>query len=333
MKKTYKHLTQESRELIFLLLAQRTPLFLIAKELGVHKSTVSREIKRGVLNPNRPRYLPSEAQQKAEERALKSRKQWYVNKTPGLRNKIDTALELGWSPESISGRLDWMNNISFCTESVYRYIYSREGVGKRLGWLLRRSHLTRHRKMGRRPIRTVIPNRVDISLRPVSIESREEFGHWEGDTMFFKGRQPLATHVERKSRFAIAMRPEDLTGGSRAAVINEQFGRMPKGAVKTFTFDNGPEFARHENITAGTGAKVYFAKPYASWQKGSVENLNGNIRWYLPRKTDLDEIGPWKLSGIIDLMNSRPKKCLGFRTPAEVFESEVKNLPKSCTSN
>jgi transposase, IS30 family len=333
MQKTYTHLTQESRELIFLLLVQKTPLFLIAKELGVHKSTISREIKRGIINQHRPRYLPSDAQKMADERSLKSRKQLYVNKTPGLRNKIHTALELGWSPEAISGRLDRMEHVSFCTESVYRHIYSREGVSHRLGWLLRRGHLTRHRKMGRRPIRTVIPNRVDISLRPASIESREEFGHWEGDTMYFKGHQPLATHVERKSRFAIAMRPEDLTGGNRAIMINEKFGRMPKGVVKTFTFDNGPEFSRHEDITAGIGAKVYFAKPYASWQKGSVENLNGNIRWYLSRKTDLNELGAWKLRGIIDLMNSRPKKCLGFRTPAEVFESEVKNLPKSCTSN
>jgi IS30 family transposase len=326
MKKTYKHLTQESRELIYLLLAQRVPLFLIAKELGVHKSTISREIKRGSPNQHRPRYLPSEAHKMATERALKSRKQLYVNKTPGLRNKIHTALALGWSPEAIAGRLDKIEHVSFCTESVYRYIYSREGVRSRLGCLLRRAHLTRHVKMGRRPIKTPIPNRLDISLRPEIIESREEFGHWEGDTMFFKGRQPLATHVERKSRFAVAMRPEDQTGSSRAAVINEQFGHMPKGVVKTFTFDNGPEFARHEDITARIGAKVYFAKPYAAWQKGSVENLNGNIRWYLPRKTDLDEVGPWKLSGIIDLMNSRPRKCLGFRTPAEVFEAEVQKL-------
>jgi len=326
MEKTYRHLTQESRELIFLLLAQKTPLFLIAKELGVHKSTISRELKRGIADQGRPRYLPTEAQNKAEERALKSRKQPYVNKTQGLRNKIDTALELGWSPELISGRLDRAENISFCTESVYRYIYSREGVVKRLGRLLRRGHLMRHRKMGRRPIQTSIPNRVDISLRPASVESREEFGHWEGDTMYFRQHQPLATHVERKSRFAVAMRPEDLTGGSRAVMINEKFGLLPKGVVKTFTFDNGPEFSRHEDITAGIGAKVYFAKPYASWQKGSVENLNGNIRWYLPRKTDLNELAPWKLNGIIDLMNSRPKKCLGFRTPAEVFESEIRKL-------
>ena len=333
MDKTYKHLTQESRELIFLLLVQKTPLFLIAKELGVHKSTISREIKRGVLNNNRPRYLPSEAQEKADKRALNSRKQLYVNKTPGLRDKIHTALELGWSPEEISGRLERTEKISLCTESVYRHIYSREGVSKRLGWLLRRAHLTRNRKMGRRPIKTSIPNRADISLRPASIETREEFGHWEGDTMFFKDRQPLATHVERKSRFAVAMRPADQTGNSRATIITKWFGNMPEGAVKTFTFDNGPEFARHEDITAGTGAKVYFAKPYAAWQKGSVENLNGNIRWYLPRRTDLDEIGSWKLNGIIDLMNSRPRKCLGFRTPAEVFESEVITLPQSCTSN
>lgn len=333
MQKTYKHLTQESREMIFLLLVQKMPLFLIAKELGVHKSTITREVKRGIPNPKRPRYLPSQAQKMAEERALKSRKQLYINKIPGLRNKIDTALELGWSPELISGRLDLTENVSFCTESVYRYIYSREGVGKRLGWLLRRAHLTRCRKMGRRPTKTSIPNRVDISLRPPIIESREEFGHWEGDTMYFKEHRPLATHVERKSRFTVAMRPDDLRGESRAVMINDRFGWLPKGAVKTFTFDNGPEFSQHEDITTVIGAKVYFTKPYASWQKGSVENLNGNIRWYLPRKTDINKLESWKLNGIIDLMNSRPRKCLGFRTPAEVFDSELKKLAKSCTSN
>ncbi|OGS28790.1 MAG: hypothetical protein A2218_08955 [Elusimicrobia bacterium RIFOXYA2_FULL_53_38] len=108
---------------------------------------------------------------------------------------------------------------------------------------------------------------------------------------------------------------------------------LPNGVAKSFTFDNGPEFSRHEDITHELGAKVFFTKAYAAWQKGSIENFNRNVRIFLSRKADLDKIEEWKLQGLIDLINNRPKKCLGFLTPAEVFSSELEKLAYSCTSN
>ena len=331
MGNKYGHLTFEERERVFLLLSEKKKQREIARTLGRDKSTISRELKRGRIKKGsrRPKYLASEAQKRALIRKRKSRKLAYVRKSSNLRQYIEEGIRVGWSPEQISGRLKHQQEGLYLNhESIYRYVYSREGVQKRLGWVLRQPRLLRCHKYGRRPHKMPIADRVDISLRPQEAATRKEFGHWEGDTMFFMGnKQRLATHVERKRRYIVADRAEDKRAATRAEIINDMFGAFPEGAMKTFTFDNGPEFAEHKKIKKNTGADVYFTKPYAAWQKGSIENANGLIRWFLPRMTDINKLETWKLDGVIDLINNRPKKCLNYRTPTEVFRLELENLP------
>jgi IS30 family transposase len=168
---------------------------------------------------------------------------------------------------------------------------------------------------------------VDISVRPLSVEKREEFGHWEGDSVIYYGhKQCLSTHVERKSRYLILLQPEDRSAAERARVITERFKAFPYFARRSQTLDNGLEFAEHEKITKELGMSVYFAKPYSSWQRGTNENSNGLLRWYLPRKTNLNLLSPGTIEKIESQLNNRPRKCLGFSTPAEVFSLELKNL-------
>jgi len=332
MGKAYSHLTQQEREHLFLLYSAKKTQKEIAEALGRNKSTICRELKRGGSKPGsrRLQYFPSQAQARADHRAKNSRKQSYIRKTPNLQLYVEKAIYQGWSPDQISGSLidhplfPYINR-----ESVYQYVYSREGVKKRLGWRLRQPRLLRCRKHGRRPRNIPIADRIDISLRPPDIATRHEFGHWEGDTMFFLGhKQGLATQVERKTRYVIALRTVNKTASARAQAINDVFAQLPKGTAKTFTFDNGTEFAEHRRISTGTGADIYFTRPYSAWQKGSIENANGLIRWYLPRMTDLNKLEPWKLEGIIELLNNRPRKCLNYRTPAAVFAEELRKLPR-----
>jgi len=329
MAQDYEHLQAGERERIFLLWSQKKKQKEIAQILGRDKSTISRELRRGGKRTRRQGliYLASEAQERAVERSAYSRKTPYIRKILGLRHYIENQLQIGWSPEQIAGvmkhqRQDFYLNYG----SIYHYIYSREGVGKRLGRYLRQPRLFRCHHHQRRPQKAIIVDRVDITLRPKEVEYRREFGHWEGDTMFFKGRQGLATQIERKSRYIIAGTVKDQAAATRTDYLRGRFKSLPFGAVKTFTFDNGGEFAGHKEITQELRAGVYFAEPYKAWQKGSIENANGLIRWFLPRKTNLNELGFLKLDEIIHLLNQRPRKCLNYQTPEEVFAQELQNL-------
>ncbi|MCK5459666.1 IS30 family transposase [Candidatus Parcubacteria bacterium] len=137
------------------------------------------------------------------------------------------------------------------------------------------------------------------------------------------------TDTERKSRLTVILRPKDKTAKSKSEIINKYFKRFPIEARKTMTFDNGLEFADHQAITKSIGTKIFFAKPYSSWQRGSNENGNGLIRWYLPRNTDLNSLTDEQLNAIMELINNRPKKCLGFKTPNEIFLNEMSKIYKS----
>ena len=331
MGKGYWHLDQEERERLFVLRSAGKKQKEIAEILGRDKSTISRELMRGGERKGRRKleYLPSKAQDKAQARKKQSRKAAYVQKYPELRQHIEDSIYKGWSPEQIAGFLKRNDRDHYLNhESIYQYVFSREGVQKRLGHYLRTARLLRCWKGSRRIKHFPIADRVEISQRPAEVESRKEFGHWEGDTMFFMGRrQQLATHVERKSRFIVATRVKDMKSETRAVAIRDSFGKFPAGATKTFTFDNGPEFAEHKKIKEQIGADIYFAEPYKAWQKGSIENSNGLIRWYFPRMTDVNKLETWKLQGVLNMINHRPRKCLDYRTPADVFAEELKKLP------
>ena len=158
-------------------------------------------------------------------------------------------------------------------------------------------------------------------------DKRKQFGHWEGDTMMFLGhKQTLATHTERKTRFIAAKRPNSRTAEDRSYIAEKTFKKLPPEAKRTMTLDNGSENSEHETVTKSTGIKIYFARPYASWQRGANENSNGLIRWYLPRNTDLNNLTEKQLDDIIDLINNRPRKCLSYKTPKEMFELEMNKI-------
>ena len=322
----YNQLKAEEREEIYRLLELGKTQAEIAKAIGRNKSTVGREVKR-----NRHRkfdeYLPDTAERKAAKRKAQGRKERYVDRFPRLKAWILQKIKQGWSPDIIAGKLRNTGKGYLTKESIYQYIYSLEGRKQNLRQYLPQAHRIRRKRNGRKHSKGTIPGRIDISLRPQEVETRSEFGHWEGDSMMYKGHsQRLATHLERKTRYLVVLKPATNKAKERAKLINRSFARLPQEARKTITFDNGLEFAEHRQITDKTGTQVYFAKPYASWQRGGNENANGILRRYLPRDTDLNELTKKHLSAIINSINNRPRKILNYRTPAEAFKQEITNL-------
>ena len=209
-------------------------------------------------------------------------------------------------------------------EAIYQYLYDKKtGDSEDLIKLLRRGHKKRKAKgVNRKQRKTKIPNRVSIEERPAAIEMRNRFGHWEGDSMVSrKSTEALNTLVERKSRFVFITRLQRKTAEETTAAVIERLGSLPEKARQTLTLDNGTENAAHEKITEAIATKCYFARPYASWQRGTNENANGLIRWYLPKGTDFGKITDEELTRIESLINNRPRKCLGYKTPLEVASS------------
>jgi IS30 family transposase len=327
MSKHFKQLLGSERVRIYRFLSLGMSQSEIAERLKRNKSTIGREIKRN-CHEKLDEYLPDTADKKAVKRRLGGRKRSYIAKNHELKDYIITGLEDGWSPEEISGRMR-DQKMPFYTnhESIYQYIYGPDGRRQNLKCYLRRAHRIRRKKHGRKTIKAKIPNRIDIALRPKIVEKKKQFGHWEGDTMMFLGhKQNLATHTERKTRFIAAIRPKSLKAVHRSRAAQKVFNNYYPEAKRTMTLDNGSENTEHEAITEKTGLKIFFARPYASWQRGANENSNGLIRWYLPRHTDLNSLTERNINDIIDLINNRPRKCLNYKTPKEMFELEMNKI-------
>jgi transposase, IS30 family len=326
-KRTYAQLGQEERDTIYRLKKKGMTNSSIAQELGRDRSTIGREIKRNQHLKLR-QYLPDTAERKAGKRKAMGRKVRYVAKQPALKKKIIRLLKRGWSPDLIAGRLQKKHESYLNQESVYQFIYSIEGRKQNLRQYLRRAHRIRRKKNGRKHRNTSkIPNRIDISKRPKPVEKRLQFGHWEGDNVVYnRHRRALSTTVERKTRKVMIFRPRDLTARAKALSTIRRYRTLPPKARRTMTYDNGLEAATHETITAALGMKFYFAKTYSSWQRGTNENRNGLVRFYLPHDIDLDSVSHARIKRVENLINDRPMKCLGYRTPNEVYEHEMNKL-------
>src|SRR3989304_4184569 len=325
MPKNYKHITMDEREFIAKMHWEGKELSEIAKSLARDKGTISRELKRNASSEYRC-YTPCRAQCRADERRKTA------SRRPGLKNEtvcqyVLEKLALGWSPELIAGRLP-LEHIGFSIsyEAIYQYIYHPKTADREeLIASLRRCHRKRMQKsIGRKVRKTKIPNRVPIDVRPKSVESRRYYGHWEGDSLISR-KSPAALNslTERKSRLLLLTKlkrkgAED----TKNAVIGRLYA-LPAQMRRTLTLDNGTENAQHEEITAEIGTKCYFAHPYTSWERGTNEHINGLIRWYLPKGTDFSKISNEQIAHIESLINNRPRKCLGFKTPLEVASSCV----------
>lgn len=330
----YTQLGQKERDRIFLLKTKGKTNTAIAKLLGRSKTTIGRELRRNI-HKKLKQYLPDTAQRKADKRKALGRKQTYTEKLSKLKRHIVRLLTSGWSPDIIAGRLKRSEQAYLNQESIYQFIYSKEGRKQNLRQFLRRAHRIRRSRLGRRSRNRIgIPNRIDIEKRPKIVEKRTQFGHWEGDNVVYNGhRKVLGTSVERKTRKTIIFKPRDLTAKEKARCLIRRYRKFPSGAKRTMTYDNGREAAAHETVTASIGMKFFFAKTHAPWQRGTNENKNGLVRFYLPKDTNLDRVTHGQIRRVENLINNRPMKILDYQTPNEVFLIEMNRLSKHKSLN
>jgi IS30 family transposase len=314
----YKHLTQNERDKLAVLRSRGWKLRDIGKVLGRNPGTLSRELKR---NNSRIAYLPHKAQEKAEKREQESHRNKRL-KTYAFQHEIEQMLIQGWSPELVSGRLRLLNRGEAVAshESIYQWIYADAPY---LAHYLVRRHKTRYPKCHAGKKRSIrIPGRVSLSERSVAANKREEPGHWETDLMVSKkSKSALQVCIERTSRIAKIKKIRDKSSKVSREALQEIMKPIPFQLRLSITYDNGTENAEHVQLNEAIGTKSYFCEPYHSWEKGSVENTNGLIRRFLPKKTDFATISDERIQEIENWLNNRPKKCLGYRTPAEVFNS------------
>jgi len=326
MSKHYAHLTEAERELIAEMRWEGKGPSEIARVLNRDKGTISRELARNA-SPEYHCYTPCRAHKRSVQRKLTARHSRPLLKSKKIQQYVRKKLKLGWSPEIIAGRLkEQRSGLSISPEAIYQFIYHRDTPDREvLIAQLCRSHRKRRIKgKGRKVRKTKIPNRIPIDARPKAVEHRKQFGHWEADTMISRSSKPaLHSITERKTRFLRLSKLERKTAAETNKAVIRALEKLPPEARRTLTLDNGTENAAHEELTVKLGTKCYFAQPYAAWQRGSNEQINGLVRRYLPKGTDFSKIDKDQIKRIERLINNRPRKCLGFKTPLEAARSIV----------
>ncbi len=324
----YNHLTLPEREIIYKMHLDGKSLARIGGALGRCTATVSRELRRNGADGH---YAPHIAHQLAEDRRLAC-KPLKMEHEP-LRRFVEDRLQLCWSPEQIAGRLkvDYPHDrqMHLSHETIYRWVaVNRDYIEGDLHTYLRQARRKRRRRRGTRDRRGQIVGRVGIERRPKVVEERSRLGDWESDTVLGKGRSGcLATHVDRTSRYTILARLADrkaatFNRGSIRAFRRHQ-SQLPALPLHTLTADNGKEFAGFKTLEKALGLDVYFADPYHACQRATHENTNGLIRQFFPKKTDFGWITDKEVLRVEDLLNHRPRKCLGYRAPHEVLHNKA----------
>jgi transposase, IS30 family len=313
----------DEREEISRGLAAGDSLRTIAARLGRAPSTISREV---AANGGRRRYRAVAADRAAWARACRP-KQTKLARWPGLRAMVEDKLELCWSPEQIAG---WLRRrfptgtvMHVSAETIYRslFVQSRGDLRHELTRQLRTGRATRRPKGTRLPDgRGVRPNILNISQRPAEAADRAVPGHWEGDLLFGRGMSPIATLVERSTRYLMLV---DLPDGHRAELVADALvgaiTTLPRQLTRSLTWDQGHEMAEHARFTIDTGIAVYFCDPKSPWQRGSNENTNGLLRQYLPRHVSFRDYSQDDLDDIAAELNDRPRQTLDFKTPSEAL--------------
>lgn len=310
--RTYTQLTQTQRYQIQALLKAGHSQTDIAQIVGVHKSTICRELQR---NSGLRGYRPKQAHQRClKHRASKTR----VSIEPAHWRVIRHLLRQDWSPEQVSLWLTEQADFSASHERIYQYVLADKRAGGTLYKHLR-CQKQRRKRYGAYSRRGQIPGQISIDRRPAIVDARSRYGDWELDTVIGKHhRQALVTLVERKSKLTLIAKVKRKT----AEAVSEAIIRLLKPLtrrVHTLTADNGREFAQHEKIAKALDAKFYFAHPYASWERGLNENTNGLIRQYFPKQHDFTGITQNQIERVMDKLNNRPRKTLGIKTPNQVF--------------
>jgi IS30 family transposase len=238
-----------------------------------------------------------------------------------IRDYTSQKLKVGWSPEQIQGRIGTdLPGLSISYEAIYQYVYAK---ARQLIEFLPRRHSKRRAKVSARQVKRLsIPNRIFIGNRPQEINDRSVFGHWEADSMVSSASRAAAhVLVERKSRLVrITKIPQNNSSFVRETLLRRLI-LDPKRCRRSITYDNGTENIRHQEVNRRLKTQSYFCRPYHSWEKGTVENTIGLIRRFIPKKTDIELVPSSQIRRVENLLNNRPRKCLNYRTPREVFDS------------
>jgi IS30 family transposase len=326
--RSYRQLTEEDRIDIYAMKQAGKTRRHMAQRLGLHPSTLSRELAR---NTGGRGYRPQQAHHLATERRGHARKA--VKMTPQTIAYIERQLRQQHSPEQIAGRMKVDPDYRGPTvshERIYQHLWQDKARGGDLYQHLRIAGQKKKRKRyGKRDFRGTIPHRVGIEQRPKIVERKKRLGDWEADTLIGKHHHgAVVSLVERKSQFAVLGQVTHKTADAVQQQIVKHL-RPHRRRVHTITTDNGREFAGHQTLARQLQAKVYFADPYSAWQRGLNEQINGLIRQYLPKQADFRAVTEGQLRFIMDRLNHRPRKTLGFKTPYEVFcnGARFKTLP------
>jgi IS30 family transposase len=326
----YEHLSILEREKIQELFWKNESIRHISRILGRSPSSISRELKKNF--PLKRQYTPRVANERAlEKRKLRGRKLRLKNGF--IRRYVIDHLKSGYSPEQVSGRLKLDHQQSISHEAIYQYIYHqtyREGHGTikhhyhDLRIYLKRRHKQRQKKGARKYQRIFKHKGLSIEMRPKSVQKRKTIGHWEGDSMVSrKSKVGLNTLVERKTGFVLISKILNQTARETSNTVICRFKELPKETVMSLTTDNGKENFGYEDIESNLQISCYFAHPYCSGERGTNENTNGLIRHYFPKGTDFATISLEDISRVEYILNTRPRKRLGWKTPLEVFNQSV----------
>jgi IS30 family transposase len=314
----YHQITREERYTISAMRKQGWHPARIARELGRHRSTIGRELARNASRRDGS-YRAARAQEMTNRRRSWSRKNRRFGETEWAL--VEALIRQDWSPEQISGYLARTGILSISHETIYRYILEDKYRAGTLHQHLRHRSRKRRKRYGTYERRGRLEGKRHISQRPAYVEKRRSIGHWEIDTLMGVGNDHcVLTLVERASGFLL-MRKLRARNKAETARRTLELVRSQPGKVKTITADNGSEFHSYEKVENATDAKYYFATPHHAWERGTSENTNGLVRQYLPKRTSMQDVTQIDCRRIADWINARPRKRLGFRSPAEVFNT------------
>jgi len=325
----YKRLTVEEREEISRLLAQKCSFQSIAKSLGRHVSTISREIAAGSCNKYTYRATKAQARAVRNSRKRKAGK-YNLDDNLQLKRYVYCKLRLKWSPDQIAKMLkkDYPMDMTMriVPESIYTYLFvlPKGTLKKELLSCLRQNRKHRHKQRRGVEAKRKLEDMLSIEERPPEVADRIIPGHWEGDLIVGKNnRSALGTLVERTTRTTILIPVKSKSAYDVAKAFAKEVKKLPKQMRLTMTYDQGREMASHKLFTKITGVKVYFAHPRSPWERGTNENTNGLIRQYFPKGTDFTKVTRYEVKRAQHQLNGRPRKTLGYQTPYEVFNKLI----------
>jgi transposase, IS30 family len=314
----YHQITQEERYTIAALRQEDLCPAAIARRLGRHRSTISREFARNGSRWDNG-YRPSRAQEQANGRRSRSRRNQRFDALDWIF--VEALLREQWSPEQAAGYLRKMGAVSISHETIYRHVWRDRAGGGDLCTHLRCARKKRRKRYGRYDSRGRLAEKRHISERPSSVEGRKQVGHWEIDTVMGVGNEHcIVTLVERATGYVLIgkIASRNMEQATRRTI---QLIRKHPGKFKTITADNGTEFHAYKKIEQATGVKIYFATPYHSWERGSNENMNGLIRQYVPKRKSMAHVTQHDCNKIAEKLNTRPRKRYGFETPEDRFHA------------